>query len=206
MDVLISDRAQMEISNKVKDILRHLIIDDWQSEAHYQHQNAAERRYKHIKRNVQNVLNISGATASCWLLCLEYVTYFMNHMATKSLSWCTPYESLTGIIPDISVIYRFLFYDKIYFQNTNSGGDSHSFPSESNERLGRFVGFSTHVGHGMTYKILTSDTHIYGNMKESLPHDALKAYGPPVIMTTYVDANLCHDFVTGRSVTVSFIC
>ena len=42
---------------------------------------------------------------------------------------------------------------------------------------------------------------IYGNMEESLPHDAPKAYGPPVIMTTYVDANLCHDFVTGRSVT-----
>ena len=158
MDVLISDRAQMEISNKVKDILRHLIIDDWQSEAHYQHQNAAERRYKHIKRNVQNMLNISGATASCWLLCLEYVVYVMNRMATKSLSWRTPYESLTGITPDISVIYRFLFYDKIYFRNTNSRGDSHSFPSESNERLGRFVGFSTHVGHGMTYKILTSDT------------------------------------------------
>ena len=158
MDVLISDRAQMEISHKVKDILRHLIIDDWQSEAHYQHQNAAERRYKHIKRNVQNMLNISGATASCWLLCLEYVTYVMNRMATKSLSWRTPYESLTGITPDISVIYRFLFYDKIYFRNTNSRGDSHSFPSESNERLGRFVGFSTHVGHGMTYKILTSDT------------------------------------------------
>ena len=42
---------------------------------------------------------------------------------------------------------------------------------------------------------------IYGNMEESLPHDAPKAYGPPVIMTTYVDANLCHDLVTGRSVT-----
>ena len=37
MDVLISDQAQMEIFNKVKDILRHLVIDDWQSEAHYQH-------------------------------------------------------------------------------------------------------------------------------------------------------------------------
>ena len=158
MDVLISDRAQMEISNKVKDILRHLIIDDWQSEAHYQHQNAAERQYKHIKRNVQNVLNMSGATASCWLLCLEYVSYIMNRMASKSLSWRTPYESLTGITPDISVIYRFFFYDKIYFRNTNSRGESHSFPSASNERLGRFVGFSTHVGHGMTYKILTSDT------------------------------------------------
>jgi len=33
----------MEISNKVKDLLQHLIIDDWQSEAHYQHNNAAER-------------------------------------------------------------------------------------------------------------------------------------------------------------------
>ena len=42
---------------------------------------------------------------------------------------------------------------------------------------------------------------IYGNVEEILPHDAPKAYSPPVVMTTYVDANLCHDFVTGRSVT-----
>jgi len=32
-------------------------------------------------------------------------------------------------------------------------------------------------------------------MEESLPHDAPKVYGPPVIMMTYVDANLCHDFL-----------
>ena len=86
MDVLISDQAQNEISNKVKDILRHLCIDDWQSEAHYQHQNAAERKYKHIKRNIQNVLNMTGASANCWLLCFEYVNFIMNRMATKSLS------------------------------------------------------------------------------------------------------------------------
>ena len=42
MDLLISDHAQAEISNKVKDILCHLCIDDWQSEPHYHHQNAAE--------------------------------------------------------------------------------------------------------------------------------------------------------------------
>ena len=35
---LISDRAQVQISNKVKDILRVLCISDWQSEAHQQHQ------------------------------------------------------------------------------------------------------------------------------------------------------------------------
>ena len=42
---------------------------------------------------------------------------------------------------------------------------------------------------------------IYGDVKELLPHNAPKAYGPIVIMTTYVDANLCHDFVTSKSVT-----
>ena len=38
---LISDRAQVEISNQVKEILRAYCIDDWQSEPHYQHQNFA---------------------------------------------------------------------------------------------------------------------------------------------------------------------
>ena len=40
MTKLISDRAQVEISNKVQDILRNLMIGDWQSEPHQQHQNS----------------------------------------------------------------------------------------------------------------------------------------------------------------------
>jgi len=32
MDKLISDRTQVEVSRKVKDILRTYMIDDWQSE------------------------------------------------------------------------------------------------------------------------------------------------------------------------------
>ena len=43
MDKLLSDRAQVEISNKVKDLLRNLVIDDWQSEPYHEHQNPAER-------------------------------------------------------------------------------------------------------------------------------------------------------------------
>ena len=38
MDKLISDSAQSEISNRLKDILRALFIDDWKSEPYYQHQ------------------------------------------------------------------------------------------------------------------------------------------------------------------------
>ena len=39
---LISDRAQVKISNKVKDILCALNISDWQSEPQQQHQNPCE--------------------------------------------------------------------------------------------------------------------------------------------------------------------
>jgi len=39
---LISDRAQVEISEKVQDILCTLFIGHWQSEPHQQHQNPAE--------------------------------------------------------------------------------------------------------------------------------------------------------------------
>jgi hypothetical protein len=39
MDKLLSDRAKVEISNKVKDILRHYVIGDWQSEPYHEHPN-----------------------------------------------------------------------------------------------------------------------------------------------------------------------
>ena len=53
MDKLITDGARVEQSARVKDILRMLIIKDWQSEANYQHQNFAERRWQTFKHNVR---------------------------------------------------------------------------------------------------------------------------------------------------------
>jgi hypothetical protein len=46
---LVSKRAQVKISSRVKDILRSLIIGDWQSEPHQQHRNPAERKYQDVK-------------------------------------------------------------------------------------------------------------------------------------------------------------
>jgi hypothetical protein len=40
--------------------------------------------------------------------------------------------------------------------------------------------------------------NVYGNVTEELPPEPL---GLPVLTTTYVDANLYHDYVSGRSVT-----
>jgi hypothetical protein len=47
---LVSDRAQVEVSNKVQDILRTLFISAWQSEPHQQQQNPAERRIQTLKK------------------------------------------------------------------------------------------------------------------------------------------------------------
>ena len=42
---------------------------------------------------------------------------------------------------------------------------------------------------------------VYGEIKEQLPSNAPKPLGKPVVLTHYVDANLMHDVLTGRSVT-----
>ena len=153
MDKLISDSAQVEIGKRVKDILRALVIDDWQSEPHYQHQNFAERRYSTIKPMVNKLLDRTGAPAFCWLLALLYVIFVLNHTAVQSLNWRTPIESLTGSTPDISSLVLFRFWEPVYYKVDDS-----SFPSESTEKLGRFVGIAEHVGHALTFKVLTDDT------------------------------------------------
>ena len=42
---------------------------------------------------------------------------------------------------------------------------------------------------------------VYGKVQEEVPKDIPPPHGKPVVTVTYVDANLYHDIVTGRSVT-----
>ncbi len=42
---------------------------------------------------------------------------------------------------------------------------------------------------------------VYGKVSEVIPKDIPEPKGKPVVLTTYVDANLYHDLITGRSVT-----
>ena len=44
-------------------------------------------------------------------------------------------------------------------------------------------------------------TSVYGDVSEEIPTDAPEPLGNYVTLTHYVDANLMHDVVTGRSVT-----
>ena len=42
---------------------------------------------------------------------------------------------------------------------------------------------------------------VYENVRENIPIDTPKPAGNNFILTTYVDANLYHDYITGRAVT-----
>ena len=85
MDKLLSDSAKTEISNKVMDILRGYHILNWHSEPYHQNQNPAEWRYRTIKSLTNTVMNRSGAPANCWLLCIIYVCYLLNHIPCSAL-------------------------------------------------------------------------------------------------------------------------
>jgi hypothetical protein len=54
---------------------------------------------------------------------------------------------------------------------------------------------------GLPDKVYDWEHSVYAGAEELMPHDAPPALGKPVVMTTYVDANLYHDLVNGRSVT-----
>jgi len=42
---------------------------------------------------------------------------------------------------------------------------------------------------------------VYGHVSKLVPDDAAPPLGKPVIMTTYIDANLYHDLITGHAAT-----
>ena len=71
MDTLISDGGKYEISKRVTDLLRSLFIQDYQSEPYHQHKNKAENRFGLANRYTNTVMNTSGCSACCWLLCLQ---------------------------------------------------------------------------------------------------------------------------------------
>ena len=181
MDKLLSDSAKTEISNKVMDILRAYHISNWHSEPYHQNQNPAEWRYRTIKSWTNTVMNRSGAPANCWLLCLIYVCYLLNHIACTALDGKIPLLALTGITPDISIILLFTFYQPVFYATY----DQH-FPSKSEERAGYWVGFGEHCGDAMTHKILDQDTLkiIYRSAvrpkKSSTPNHRLAPHGGEV--------------------------
>ena len=153
MTKLISDYAKVEISNKVKDILRMYHGSSWYSEPYHQNQNPAEGRYCTLKSWTNTIMNRSGAPADCWLLCMIHASYILNHLSCEALGGNVPLGMLYGVSPDISILLLYTFYQPVFYATHNQ-----SYPSSSEERAARWVGFGEHVGDALTHKLLDTDT------------------------------------------------
>ena len=157
MDTCISDGGKYEISKRVTDLLRSLFIQDYQSEPYHQHQNKAENRFGLAKRYTNTVMNTSGCTSCCCLLCLQYICVVLNHLASPTLQGICPVQALEGTTPDISFLLHFSFYEPVYYRIDSSEPDL-NFPSSSKEKKGYWVGFADNQGDSITWRILTEDT------------------------------------------------
>ena len=90
-----------------------------------------------------------------WFLILLYVVYIWNRTAVKSLGWRTPFETLTGQTPDISIMpLQMPYRQPVFYKEVN-----HAYTSKSAECFGYFVDFSTSVDHANTFKILDLKTN-----------------------------------------------
>ena len=65
------------------------------------------------------------------------------------------------------------------------------------------VRFRTTLPDHSQYNAISYDWEktFYSNATELIPDDCPTPLGPPVQLTSYVDANLCHDMLSGKSVT-----
>ena len=95
----------------------------------------------------------TGAPADCWLLFMIHASYILNHLSCESLGGTVPLGMLYGVSPDISIILLYTFYQPVFFATHNQ-----SYPSVSEERAARWVGFGEHVGDALTHKLLDDDT------------------------------------------------
>ena len=119
----------------VADLLRSLFIKQHESEPYHQHQNKAEQRYGVVKRYINTLMNLTGAPAHCWLLCMLYVCHLLNATASPALGGLTPLQALTGQVPDISHFLHFSFSKPIYYKVDESEPDHPDLPPNLMRRV-----------------------------------------------------------------------
>ena len=82
-----------------------------------------------------------------------HASYILNHLSCEALGGNVPLGMLYGVSPDISILLLYTFYQPVFYATHNQ-----SYPSASEERAARWVGFGEHVGDALTHKLLDDDT------------------------------------------------
>ena len=146
------DNAKSEMSQRVRQIHRDLVIADQWTEPHSPWQNPAELNgVKYLKSHAQVLLDRTGAPDTMWFLAQDYLAHVHNLSANRQINWKIPEQVSRGGTPDISHILMFYWFEPVLYLDPVS-----KFP-ETTERPGHFVGFADNVGDKLTFKILKND-------------------------------------------------
>ena len=151
------------------------MIQKRSSEPYYQHPNKVERRIQDLKRRPSLLMKEHNAPNKFWDYACEYVTELINHSATQRLAWRTPYESLHGETPDIS-IFRYSFYEPIYYMDPSA-----KFP-QHNMLPGHFLGIARTTGDSFTFIISQAD-----NTMGRVLYCSVICKRPPTTLQTHAD-------------------
>ena len=116
MHTIITDSGKYEISKKIADLLRSLFIKQYESEPYHQHQNKAEQHYGAVKRHINTLINLTGAPAHNWLLCLLYICNLLNVTSSPAFGGLTPTQPLIGQVPYISHFLHCSFWEPVYYK------------------------------------------------------------------------------------------
>ena len=142
------DNALEESSEDVINLNRKLFIKDAFSEPHHQHQNLVEGSViSWIKRATHTLMDRVAAPDSLWFLAIQYLCDVWNYTWHPVINM-TPHQFRHGVMPDISAILQFTFYQKVFYLDHEE-----TFPS-SKERAGRWVGLAKNIGDALTCWIL----------------------------------------------------
>ena len=112
MEGLKSDDAKSETSIAMKDIFCMYMIEDCQSEPHYQHQNPIECRIQDLKHMIHSIMDCIACPAPFWLLCLLYMIGLCNVLSNSK--GCIPLTIITGTQMDVSPSLDFHFWQEVF--------------------------------------------------------------------------------------------
>jgi hypothetical protein len=91
------DNAKSEMSQRVKDIHRDLIIADQWTEPHSPWRNPAELNcVKSLKSHAQVLLDRTGAPDNLWFLAKDYLSHIHILSANRQLNWKIPEQVSRG--------------------------------------------------------------------------------------------------------------
>ena len=163
---IMADHARCHESFSVPSHLRMLWIRLWFSEACCHHQNLLERKWQTFKRLANGAMDGTDAPPHPWFLCMTCLCFMLNRTSDATLRGKQPIHVATGSAGDVSPTPAFKWMQPVHFKANDV-----SFPEDSPEELGCFVGVAKSVGHAMTFKVWNKKTNQVVNRSIMRPAD-----------------------------------